>query len=273
MKQILFFELYAVDYDLCDLFAMRQHWKEGAVFRMEHPRSTNCLLYFSGCCGEYTENDGRRTFIPQGSVVYIPEGATYAWRFFDCSPETCATVLIEFGMTAHNERLGTGKSLITVTDKADPITDGLFFDAVDTYSAAVVSPSAVKSVIYRLLTDFSRHERRHSVRDRSFLTIAKGINYLETDPHQEKSVRDIAEMCHVSESTFRRLFCRYSGLSPTEFRVRTRVEHAKKLLTLGTMTVAEVAASLGFKDPAYFCRVFKKHCKLTPTEYAQGTLK
>jgi len=33
------------------------------------------------------------------------------------------------------------------------------------------------------------------------------------------------------------------------------------------MTLKEIAASCCYSDPAYFCRVFKKVCKVTPTEY------
>ena len=51
-----------------------------------------------------------------------------------------------------------------------------------------------------------------------------------------------------------------------------RVNRAKFMLQNYSMTLKEIASSCCYSDPAYFCRVFKKICKVTPTDYrAQNT--
>ena len=46
-----------------------------------------------------------------------------------------------------------------------------------------------------------------------------------------------------------------------------RVNRAKFILRNYGMSLKEVAASCGYSDAAYFCRVFKRISKMTPTEY------
>jgi YesN/AraC family two-component response regulator len=46
-----------------------------------------------------------------------------------------------------------------------------------------------------------------------------------------------------------------------------RVNRAKFMLQNYGTTLKEIAASCCYSDTAYFCRVFKKTCKITPTEY------
>lgn len=46
-----------------------------------------------------------------------------------------------------------------------------------------------------------------------------------------------------------------------------RVNRAKFMLQNYTIPLKEIASNCCYSDPAYFCRVFKKICKVTPTEY------
>ena len=51
-----------------------------------------------------------------------------------------------------------------------------------------------------------------------------------------------------------------------------RVNRAKFMLQNYSMTLKEIAANCCYTDPAYFCRVFKKISKVTPTEYRARSL-
>ena len=60
-----------------------------------------------------------------------------------------------------------------------------------------------------------------------------------------------------------------SGLhtTPTAFVLAIKLEHAAKFLTSTQKNIAEVAYSVGFTDPAYFSRAFKRYFGLSPTDY------
>ena len=267
MEIIDFSKLYELDFNLKNLFAVKQYWKEKSYFKMSNPRKTSCLLLLCGCSAKY-KFDAGELLVPRHSVVYIPEGAVYESLFFDCDNSVPATILIEFSLYLPNGSSFCAAKAPTLLKNETGLTiSELFNDAADMYSQSVISRSKIKSIIYNLLSEFSHSERQKSIYSRGFNTIAKGIAILESDFKSEITIKELAQICHVSESTFRRLFKEYMGKSPTEYRIEKRISYAKKLLKTGGMTVIEVALESGFDDPTYFCRVFKKQTGITAGEY------
>lgn len=267
MEIIDFSKLYELDFNLKNLFAVKQYWKEKSYFKMSNPRKTSCLLLFCGCSAKY-KFDADELLVPRHSVVYIPEGTVYESLFFDCDNLVPATILIEFSLyLPDGTNLSVGNYPILLKKESNIEINDFFNEASDVYSQSVISRSKIKSIIYNLLSEFSRSERQKSISSRGFETIAKGITLLESDFKSEITVKEISELCLVSESTFRRLFKEYMGKSPIEYRVERRISYAKKLLKTGEMTVVEVALKTGFDDPAYFCRVFKRQTGITAGEY------
>lgn len=59
-----------------------------------------------------------------------------------------------------------------------------------------------------------------------------------------------------------------TNLTPNEFIHSIRMKRAAELLELGQINVSEICYKVGFKDPKYFTKCFKKHFKQTPTDYA-----
>lgn len=84
------------------------------------------------------------------------------------------------------------------------------------------------------------------------------------------SNEDIASFVGISPSHLYRVFSQEMGMSPTRFLVSYRVGEAAALLQSTNMSVGEVAASAGFKDPLYFSRVFRKFKGVSPTAYQEG---
>jgi AraC-like DNA-binding protein len=64
-------------------------------------------------------------------------------------------------------------------------------------------------------------------------------------------------------------FRRRYGCTPVACRTRIRLQRAQSLLSTGGSSLAEIAASCGFPDPGYFCRVFRRHVGDTPGGWAR----
>lgn len=82
---------------------------------------------------------------------------------------------------------------------------------------------------------------------------------------------DIALFCSELGLSRTMLFVKikaWTNLTPKEFILSLRMKRASRLLEKNEYTVAEVGYKVGFKDPKYFSKVFKKHYKKTPSEYA-----
>jgi AraC-like DNA-binding protein len=102
--------------------------------------------------------------------------------------------------------------------------------------------------------------------DRRILGI---IDYLLYHPKQIPTVSELAEIAGISESYLRKLFFQHTGLSPLHFVHHLKLEQAKKMLAGSDRRVSEIAYGLGFDNPNYFTRLFKKEADCTPLQYRQ----
>lgn len=84
---------------------------------------------------------------------------------------------------------------------------------------------------------------------------------------EEISVRGMAELLRQSPRNFSRRFTAATGESPMAYVMRLRLELARELLRDTNLTVAEVGEASGFRNNAYFGRVFREKLSLSPGEY------
>jgi AraC-like DNA-binding protein len=81
------------------------------------------------------------------------------------------------------------------------------------------------------------------------------------------SVELFADAMFVSRSLLYKKLKALLDLSPNDFITVYRLKKSLPLLMSGEMSINEVAYTIGFNDPKYFSRVFKKFYKMTPSEY------
>ncbi len=81
------------------------------------------------------------------------------------------------------------------------------------------------------------------------------------------SVPELAQLCGMSISTFKREFERVYNQSPNNYLIDQRLQKSSELLQNTQKTISEIAYETGFNDPAYFARLFKKRLNLTPSEF------
>lgn len=83
---------------------------------------------------------------------------------------------------------------------------------------------------------------------------------------------EVAQLCNMSPSRFCREFKNEFNVTFVEYLAAYRMKQAKKLLANPTMPVADVAVAVGFSDPSYFTRVFRKQEGVSPSEFRAATL-
>ena len=67
-------------------------------------------------------------------------------------------------------------------------------------------------------------------------------------------------------------FKQYMGISPAQYILSLRIMNAQNLLERGVYNIREVAEVVGYENPLYFSRVFKKEVGMSPTEYRKNQL-
>ncbi|MHC4886734.1 MAG: helix-turn-helix domain-containing protein [Planctomycetota bacterium] len=83
------------------------------------------------------------------------------------------------------------------------------------------------------------------------------------------TIGDLAAALETSEVTLRKLYRKASGMSPVEGIQEKRIRHACRELRRTNRPVKEIAAESGFRDLAFFYRVFKKWMGLPPAAWRQ----
>lgn len=100
--------------------------------------------------------------------------------------------------------------------------------------------------------------------------VALAKEYIALNFHKSLKVMDIAKKLYVDRKYLRNLFMRYEGVSTKEYLMNYRMERAKELLWSEGNSVKATAKSVGYDDQLAFCRAFKRHVGISPTEYRRS---
>lgn len=89
-------------------------------------------------------------------------------------------------------------------------------------------------------------------------TIAKNI-------FEDLSVEDLAFLCGLSLSSFKRKFSTIYGTTPNKYITSKRLDKAQTLLKTTELSISEIAYSCGFSDVSYFSKSYKKYYQTSPS--------
>ena len=92
----------------------------------------------------------------------------------------------------------------------------------------------------------------------------KGV--LDANIRSETGIQEMLGTLGFSYAHLCRVFHGAFGLSPVEYRNTSRIEQAQTLLRDTNLTIAEIAYRVGFQDPGYFSRKFRKQTRMRPGE-------
>lgn len=98
------------------------------------------------------------------------------------------------------------------------------------------------------------------------LVIKKARNYIQMNIENEIELEKLSRECAVSSRQLQRIFKDHLNITPSNFIVILKMEEASSLLKGGEKNVTEIAYHLGYSDPAYFTRVFKKYFGYPPSK-------
>lgn len=97
-------------------------------------------------------------------------------------------------------------------------------------------------------------------------SVMPAINYVQTNLHEKIREAEVAQLCRMSPFKFSREFKRCYGMTFQEYLITMRMKKASELLINPNVLVADVAYQVGFRDPSYFTRLFKKYNGISPSD-------
>lgn len=98
------------------------------------------------------------------------------------------------------------------------------------------------------------------------------VQYVHQNLDKHITVSDLAELMCLTTDHFSKVFKRIIGMSPCEYIQMKRIERAQALLLTTSMSVMQVAESVGIGNASQFTRLFVKIVKCSPKVYRDKQL-
>lgn len=96
------------------------------------------------------------------------------------------------------------------------------------------------------------------------------IEYIEANlSNPDLKIEDLASALCLGRTVFYNKVKSLVGMSPVELLRHIRIQHAEEMVAKSNEPFSQIAYSVGFSDPRYFGKCFKKQTGLTPSEYRE----
>lgn len=107
----------------------------------------------------------------------------------------------------------------------------------------------------------------HRLSSRVQQELDEAIRYFIEHYNENINIEQYAASLHKSAGWFIRSFRLYTGMTPMQYILSIRIAHAQSLLQSSEHNVTEIAAMVGYENPLYFSRLFKRQTGVAPSEY------
>ena len=97
--------------------------------------------------------------------------------------------------------------------------------------------------------------------------LSAALDYIDNNLNGKILQREVARRCGMNSYQLSRAFKKRFGITFQEYVLKRRIERAKTLLRNRSATITDVCWAVGFKDPSYFCRTFRRYAGHSPSEF------
>ncbi|MFD2699055.1 response regulator [Paenibacillus shunpengii] len=104
-------------------------------------------------------------------------------------------------------------------------------------------------------------------------SIEKAKVYIAEHYGTELSLEEVADYAGLNPHYFSKIFHERCGITFIDYLTGIRIERARELLSDPRHILKDISQRIGYRDPNYFSRVFKKMVGMSPSEYRSASLK
>jgi AraC family transcriptional regulator len=123
-----------------------------------------------------------------------------------------------------------------------------------------------------LLRDYGSPQRRTSPHKGGLVPgqLRRVVAYMDANLREDLSLSELAEVTGLSPHHFGQAFKMVTGMSPHRYLICRRVERARALLRDPALSIAEIAAVVGFANQSHLTVNFRRLTGLTPARFRQS---
>lgn len=212
--------------------------------------------------------------IGPGDILFLPPKLRHLYRADTRSPWTI------FWVHFRGLRAGDYLDALGVTDELPVLAvdepEAMFEAFEDTFRH--VTHGFGEAALVGLSTAFTRllglvrvHQRRSGFRSRpAERRLLRALTVMREDLARPWTLGELAREAALSVPHFTELCRKQTGMPPMGLLTRLRLQHAMDLLQQGQHNVNEAALAVGYQDPFFFSRQFKKHIGTPPSACKRG---
>lgn len=220
--------------------------------------------------------DDRLYEIQANQFIFLPAGIPHSYQATESTPWTILWVhyrgraCAEYGRALN---LDIGSPVIQVSDIGTMVTQFETLFEFTQYGYDQRTMLNLSTGFGQFLGQCAWHQRfadepKRNVEER----ILQSVNFMKNNLHRKLYLKDLADISGVTAQYFVKLFKDRMGASPMDFFIRLKMQEASMQLKLGDQSVTSIAHSVGYSDPLYFSKAFKKQYGLSPAQYRSQCL-
>lgn len=165
-----------------------------------------------------------------------------------------------FRYRAANDIFGSGKVTFRDTGRVRSTLQLLAL------SDSIIGPDDF-SCKQTLFADLVNQYRLENAADQSDDVVCAAIAYMNACLQFKINLGQLAAGYYLSYVQFSRRFKATTGSTPQDYLTALRLKRSQTLLAESDLPVNQIAKNCGFSNEYYFSNFFKKHCRLSPTQY------
>tara|TARA_R110000796_G_scaffold22518_1_gene65188 strand:+ start:7000 stop:7869 length:870 start_codon:yes stop_codon:yes gene_type:complete len=138
-----------------------------------------------------------------------------------------------------------------------------------------LSPSAymeTHAILEILTSRFIKDMNTQSTKSNVKKEFGMVLNYIHENLHENLTVKQLADFCHLNTDYFSRVFNESFGMRPNKYIQSKRIERAQLLLLSTNNSLKQIAEKVGLENLSYFNRIFKGHTGVTPGIFREERL-
>lgn len=251
-------------------------YPEASRHRMQRERhDDNLVLYCTAGKGRLTAG-GWSGEIRPGWIILLPQGLAHAYEADADKPWTLYWVHFQGNSTGvFLQYLGYREGRPVTEAGLSPLLVGAFTSLMEVRRTGYSTRAFINASnhLRHLLTQMSMEVSAAQGRLQPGFQLDHLQAYMLENLDHTLSLEDLAAVAKMSKYHFSNRYKALTGYSPIKHFLNMKMEHACYLLDASELSVGEIARSLGYDDPLYFSRLFRKIIGISPRGYRASTRK
>jgi AraC-like DNA-binding protein len=217
-------------------------------------------------------------------TTYSSPGTESLWSYIFVDPEELFRNMFNNQSAGFDKPMSTNRNYHLIMNKEDyPKVYFLASSIVDELRNQRTSyQSSVRGLMLSLYVELLRiHAKDDTIKDakkeikqdhENVLVILNALDHIHNNYMQPICIDDLADLCHLSVSHFRRTFHEIMGAAPLDFLNSTRIDEACWLLRSTEDSILTISEKVGFHSISSFNRCFIKLMEVPPSVWRKQML-